>query len=116
MTVDASLIDRLGAAALDGKQVVRDLHAAVKDARAVLKEIATERERVETMVKRAVVDEIDEAVKDQIDQLGKETRKAMDASVDKVLHEFEKLERSIFLGGVKRPDSNTFDLRKLAAG
>lgn len=113
MTVDASLIDRLGAAALDGKQVVRDLHAAVKDARAVLKEIAAERERVETMVKRAVEDEIEEAVKPSWASLPGTRWTSRSPRCWPSSRSLSGRSSSAASSG---PIANTFDLRKLAAG
>lgn len=111
MALDAGLIDRLGEASLEAKGLIRELHAAVKDARAVLKEIAVERERVETMVKRAVEAEVEEAVSSQLAALGAATQKAMREAVDKVIKEFARLESSIFTGGIKRRDA--LDLRDL---
>jgi hypothetical protein len=112
----ASLIDRLGAASLEAKGLLSDLHAAVKDARHCLRETQAERERVESMVRRAVEDEIHEEAQKAFDDLIPECKSALDRAVEHVLKEFGKIERAIFTGSATRQVKGTHgDLRDLAA-
>jgi DNA anti-recombination protein RmuC len=108
------LIDRLVAAAVECRELLADVRTATKDLRAAVKEVREERERLAAAVRDAVGAEIDEQVRVQLEALGELTRKQMDASVDKVSREFDKLANILMTGHDKgRPDDG-FNLADLA--
>lgn len=109
------LIDRLGAAAMECRELLADVRSATRDLREAVKESRKERERLATAVKDAAAAEIDQAVAAGLEELGETTRKAMDDSVAKVGAEFDKLARLFLTGHEKgRPDAGGLNLRELA--
>lgn len=108
------LIDRLGAAAMKCRELLVDVRSASRELRAAVRESQQERERLAVAVRDAVGAEIDEQVRVQLDALGELTRKQMDASVDKVSREFDKLANILMTGHDRgRPDDG-FNLKDLA--
>lgn len=102
-------------------RVVEELSALLPEARGVLGDIARERRALEqlladardgvTAAAAAKVDEVVEAeVARAVSELGEETRKAMDKSVDKVFAEFDRLANLIMTGDDRGRGEHLLDL------
>lgn len=97
-----TFVDQLAAASTEAKEVLRDIRferaQLEKERKALDKAFTDAKANVETWV----VDTINTAVSEGLAEMGKETKAAMDRSVDKVGREFDKL-CNLLLRGVERP-------------
>lgn len=109
-----SLIDQLGEASMEARSLLADIRTATKDLRQAVKESAEERERLSVAVKQAIAEDINEEVRVQIEALGEQTRKQMDAAAAKVGREFDKLANILMTGDDRGRPADGFDLRRLA--
>lgn len=112
-----SLIDELGAASLEAKALLREVHGAVKDMRRVLADSAAERKRLEECIRAAVEAEVEEHVKAAVAEMGVSVGKAIESATDAVYRRFDKV-ANILLGEEKQfPGSPMVDVaRNIAAG
>lgn len=78
-------------------EVEERLKYLLTDARGVLKDLKEERQRAIKFLATEPAKTVDDAVTKRLEQIGVQSRKAMDASVKRVLSEFDRLER-ILLG------------------
>jgi|SRR5580765_3907359 len=100
---DKDFVDQLTEASVEARTLLRDLYIAMKEARKVLKELNVSIERMATTEVRPIVEH---AMQHQLDQLGVATHQAMEDSVEKVKHEFDKL-ANLFITGT--PDGRSED-------
>ena len=73
------------------------LEAAIAEGRGLLKDLRDERKRWKDEVELDAKERFEAEVAKQVLTLGEATKKAMDAAVEKVSREFDKLE-AVFLG------------------
>ncbi len=92
-----SLIDQLGAASMEAREVITELRSELKEARRVQREFHQEVERALAV---AVDERIAAEVAKGLDAYGETLRKAMSDAVDKVGREFDKLAK-IYIEGRK---------------
>jgi hypothetical protein len=104
------LVDRLAEASTLADALLRELRSELKEARKVLREVQAERVQVEAMVRRAVADEIREAVRDEVGKLGEATRKAVNEAHDHAIAEFGKLTNMAMYGNEQGRGENVFDI------
>lgn len=102
-----SLVDQLGAASLDGRDVIRDLRSELKEARRVIREL---REARDVEVDRVMRERVEQAVESGLAEYRETIKVAMDEAVAKVDREFERLFLTYMRG---RKGDRAADLRTL---
>lgn len=115
------LIDRLGAASLEARELLADVRSTTRELRTEIRNAAAERERITDLIKKAVAADIEAEVKTQLSALGELTRKAMDDAVAKVGREFDKLTNIMMTGddygrGTRLPDLVAEQARRKTLG
>jgi predicted nuclease with TOPRIM domain len=80
-----------GAAAVDLREQREELRNEIREAHEVLKDLRTEIREARTLVPLLAKDLFEAEVKKQLAALTSETKKAMDASVDRVAAKFDEL-------------------------
>lgn len=95
-----------------------ELHAAVRDAHAVLKDLQKERREIERMmhddVKKRVNDKVDKVVRSELEKIGPEIRKRTALIYEKVGEQIDKL-INLSLGKEFSDKKGQKDLRPLLA-
>lgn len=110
-----SLIDELGAAALDCRELLADVRTATKDLRLAVREAQEARDELAEAVHKMVGDDVEEAVRAHVEKLGTATKVAMDDAVERVSEKFVEL-TNLMMTGARRAGAGGLDLRQLAAG
>jgi single-stranded DNA-specific DHH superfamily exonuclease len=108
-----TLIDELGAAALECRQLLADVRTASKDLRSAVREARETQASLAKAVEEMVDADIDEAVKAGLARYEKNVHAAMDAAVAKVTSEFDKLGNILLTGDPRARSHDGFDIRKL---
>lgn len=110
-----ALIDQLGAASLEARQLLADIRGATRDLRNAIRDAQAEREQLADLIKRTVADDIQAEVSTQLAKLGEQTQAAMAAATAKVGREFDRLTNIMMTGDdYARPAKGALDLRELA--
>lgn len=85
------------------------LKVLVTEARGVLKDLKDEKQRIVRYIENEPRKIVEEEVTRQLGEMGKQTERAMSASVAKVFAEFDKLQR-ILLGTGDKGKKDLFEL------
>lgn len=110
MTADfPSLIEQLAAESAQAKALLADVHAALKDMRAVLAESAAERKRLDETVKAAVDADVSEHVKAAVKELREATAKAIELAEKGVYKRFDTVANMLIHGDTKGNGPNILE-------
>jgi DNA anti-recombination protein RmuC len=90
-------------------EVEERLNTTLSEARGTLKDLRDERQRAVKYIATEPAKTVAKEVTAQLEEMGKQTEKAMHTSVDKVLKEFDKL-REILLGTADDGEPDLFEL------
>lgn len=107
------LIDRLGAAALECKQLLSDVHAATKDMRQATRELDEKKREVKQFIEDEIRRFTDERVRAEIQELSDSLPKFRDAIIEAFGKLFDEM-TNIYVYGNSEGDGNTIfeDMRK----
>lgn len=105
-----SLIDQLSAASAEAKELLREVHGAVKDMRAVLAESAAERKRLDESVRAAVEAEVEEHVEAVLKNLGDKTKETIAAAEKGIYRRFDQISNLLLHGDTKGTGPNILAL------
>lgn len=104
MTVDQTLIDRLGAAALDARAAVHELNEARAGLRADVREARTTMEELRKLCRTELETGIDRILNEQLETIGAQVVLCIQDSEKTVAKRFDELAEPLFktLGLIKR--------------
>jgi len=106
------LIDRLGAAALDARAAIREVHEAIKDLRTAIREAREAESAARTAARDVADDAIREQLLPEVERMQRAIVDAKDQGVARIISEMEKLSEKLLGSG---PDSLVAKATALAA-
>jgi hypothetical protein len=109
------LIDRLGVASTECRDLLKDVHAATKDLKRAKREADEAREVLETAVKKALEEGIRQEVVSQLAEFQGEVAQGRDEIIDKMNDAFEELFNLYIYGNKEGTGANIVDLMRQAS-
>lgn len=101
-----NLIDQLGAASMDARQLLGEVRGAMKDMRHLLAESAAERKRLGEAVKAAVDKDVGELITAELDKLAERTKEAIREGEDRIHKRFDRIGDILLTGDAQGDGPN----------
>lgn len=104
-----TLIDRLGEASLEAKQLVSELHGATKDARQAIRELQQARIEHQLWIKGVMAEELGEMVKAEIASVNNTVINTKKEIEEKLFQTFEDLSNTLIYGNKQGRGPSIFE-------